>query len=41
MGLKEQMEQRKFEADKARAEQMAKAIAKEKAQDARDKKNGK
>jgi hypothetical protein len=37
MGIKEEMEQRKFEADRARAEQIAKAIAKEKAQDAKDK----
>ena len=40
MGLKEQREQDKFEADRDRAEQMARAIAAEKAQDEQDRKGG-
>lgn len=36
MGVKEQKEQEKFEADKARAEEMARKIAAERQQDDRD-----
>jgi hypothetical protein len=36
MGVKEQKENEKFEADRARAEEMARKIAAEKQQDERD-----
>ena len=40
MGIMEQKAQEKFEADQARAEQIAKAIAAEKAQAEQDRKGG-
>ena len=40
MGVKEQKEQEKFEADQRRAQEMARQIAAERRQDQRDRKEG-